>query len=304
MHDAPHIREVVLSGGGIPLSGLLAEPPDGLPPRALVVAVHGGGMRAGYFHGLAHPGQSLLELGARLGLAVLAVDRPGYGLSAARLPEGQTLAEQSVTLRAAIEGFAASYAPGAGIFILAHSYGGKLALSVAAGPQGLDLLGLDISGCGHRYAADAGGMAQTTGRGMWKLNWGVLSLYPPDSFRRSRSLVAPVPPRESAEARTWPERFPAIAARVRVPVRFTFAEHEHWWLRDEAAIATLTTSLGSARVVVDHLPRAGHNISLGWAARSYHLRALAFLEECLMEREPTLPDGSAGQLQDEVLTRH
>jgi hypothetical protein len=29
---------------------------------------------------------------------------------------------------------------------------------------------------------------------------------------------------------------------------------------------------------------AGHNISLGWAARAYHLGALAFAEECLARR--------------------
>ncbi|MFD5080854.1 alpha/beta hydrolase, partial [Streptomyces sp. NPDC058371] len=30
---------------------------------------------------------------------------------------------------------------------------------------------------------------------------------------------------------------------------------------------------------------AGHNISLGQAARSYHLRALAFFEECLQSAQ-------------------
>ena len=32
-------------------------------------------------------------------------------------------------------------------------------------------------------------------------------------------------------------------------------------------------------------PDAGHNISLGRTARAYHLRALAFFEECLPERD-------------------
>ncbi|MGW6458444.1 alpha/beta hydrolase [Streptomyces sp. NPDC055078] len=298
MQNVPQVREVVLDGEGVPLSGLLAEPLDGQPPRAVVVALHGGGMRAGYFHALAHPGQSLLELGARLGLAVLAVDRPGYGLSADRLPDGQPLAEQSVTLRAAIGGFVSSYAPGAGVFLLAHSYGGKLALATAADHPDLDLLGLDISGCGSRYAVHPSKVAQRGGSSLWKLNWGVLGLYPEGCFVQSRSLVAPVPVRESAEAHTWPDRFPRIAARVRVPARFTFAEHEHWWRCDEESIAALTAAMGGSRVVVERLPRAGHNISLGWAARSYHLRALAFLEECLVERRSVAPHpgttGAAG----------
>jgi hypothetical protein len=78
-----------------------------------------------------------------------------------------------------------------------------------------------------------------------------------------------------------------VAARVRVPVRFTFAEHESWWRHDDTALAALTSPLATARVVVDRQQGAGHNISLGWAARSYHLRAFAFLEECLPTEERT-----------------
>jgi hypothetical protein len=35
-------------------------------------------------------------------------------------------------------------------------------------------------------------------------------------------------------------------------------------------------------LVVRRQPASGHNISLGWAARSYHLNALAFCEQCLL----------------------
>jgi hypothetical protein len=51
----------VLRTGSVELSGLLAEPET--PPRALVPALHGGGMTAAYFHGRAHPDLSLLRLG-------------------------------------------------------------------------------------------------------------------------------------------------------------------------------------------------------------------------------------------------
>ncbi|NEE43926.1 alpha/beta hydrolase, partial [Streptomyces sp. SID8455] len=76
------------------LSALLAEPVD-MAPRAVLVALHGGGMRAGYFDSRARPGLSLLALGAQLGYTVLAVDRPGYGLSAARLPRGLALEDSA-----------------------------------------------------------------------------------------------------------------------------------------------------------------------------------------------------------------
>ncbi|MFF3333578.1 alpha/beta hydrolase [Streptomyces sp. NPDC002888] len=284
------VREITLDAAGIPLSGLLAEPPDGAPPRAVVVAVHGGGMRAGYFDSRALPGLSLLRLGAALGYTVLAVDRPGYGQSAAALPEGQTLFEQSATLHCALAGFARDHRLGAGYFVVAHSNGGKLALAAAADPAGDSLIGLDISGLGHLFAVGLRRMPGVHSPGEWRRHWGALRLYPPGAFQLGRALVAPVPEREAREGALWPEMYPAIAARVRTPVRFTFAAQEQWWRHDPEATQDLTRRLRAApRVTVARQPDAGHNISLGWAARTYHLRALAFLEECLLARDAAAP---------------
>ncbi|GAA3795002.1 alpha/beta hydrolase [Streptomyces chiangmaiensis] len=282
------VRRLTLEAGGVTLSCLLAEPPDGRP-RATVVALHGGGMSAGYFDGQAHPDLSLLTLGARLGFTVLAVDRPGYGLSTGRLPGGQTLAEQAEVLEAAMERFAERYATGAGCFLLAHSYGGKLALVTAA--RGTGLLALDVSGCGHRYDPGAVGLLRMPTGADRQRNWGPLRLYPPDTFRSIGSLVAPMPDREAGEVARWAGMFDELAPRVRVPVRLTFAEHEAWWLHGESDIADLAGRLTAAPVVrVEHQPDAGHNISLGWTARAYHLRALAFFEERL-----ALPQGLGGR---------
>ncbi|MGW7365728.1 alpha/beta hydrolase [Streptomyces sp. NPDC054841] len=281
------VRPIALDAAGITLSALLHEP-EHMPARATVVALHGAGMSAGYFDGRAHPDLSLLTLGARLGFTVLAVDRPGYGHSAALLREGQTLAEQARTLRAALEDFGSRFATGQGLYLLAHSFGGKLALTGAADESWPRLLGLDISGCGHRYAVRPEELPDALVRTHWKRHWGRLDLYPPDTFQSSSALVAPVPPRERWAAERWPEAFDELAPRIQAPVRFTFAEHEHWWCHDRPALADLTARLTSApRTIVDRQPDAGHNISLGWAARSYHLRALGFLEECLLRRDGT-----------------
>lgn len=277
----PHTpSRVVLDASGTPLSALLSEPEDGAP-RALVVAVHGGGMTSGYFDAQARPGLSLLGLGPRLGFSVLAVDRPGYGRSAAALPQGQTVVEQTGLLRAALADFAARRPTGEGVFLLAHSFGGKLALSLAAHAEAADrLLGVDVSGCGHRYA-----VTPTEGlhnRRHTRRHWGPIRLYPPGTFRSSEAVVAPMPRREEADIAGWSELFPRLAPRVRVPVRFTFAEYEGWWHHGDDDVADLVSHLTAApRVVVDRMPGAGHNVSLGWAARAYHLRALSFLEECL-----------------------
>lgn len=295
----PQIRAITLHAAGLTLSALLAEPVD-MAPRAVLVALHGGGMRAGYFDSRARPGLSLLALGAQLGYTVLAVDRPGYGLSAARLPRGLALEDSAPVLRAALADFSARYATGAGLFLVAHSYGGKLALAAAdasGGPSGdaaADafgdaLIGVDISGLGNRLAVAPHQLPGPGGQGEWRKHWGALRLYPPDAFRLGQALLSPVPEIEAAQGPSWPERYPELAARVRVPVRFTFAEQEQWWRHDEEAVAELTRPFASAPVRVDHQPDAGHNISLGWAARTYHLRVCGFLEECLLARDAALP---------------
>ncbi|GAX58021.1 thioesterase [Streptomyces olivochromogenes] len=286
---SPGVRPVALAAGDVTLSALIAQPSG--PPRATVVAVHGGGMSAGYFDGQAHPDVSLLALGARLGYTMVAVDRPGYGLSAADAPSGQTLAEQSAALHAALRHLAGRAETGAGVFLLAHSFGGKLALTYAAcqagdpDPAVPPLLGLDISGLGRDYAIDPENGPDPHQHRHWKRNWGALRFYPPNTFREAEGLVAPMPPREQAEALQWPRRFPVAAAAVQVPVRLTFAEQELWWHHDEDTVADLAAHFASApSAAVDRQPGAGHNISLGWAARTYHLRAFAFFEECLARR--------------------
>lgn len=276
------VRHVQLAAEGISLSGLVGEP-ERIPPRATVVALHGAGMSASYFHGKAHPDLSLITLGVQLGFMVIAVDRPGYGASAATMPNGQPLGEQATTLAAMLSSFARNYQVGDGFFLLAHSYGGKLALTIAAQDSVTDLLGLDISGCGQKYATPevSNEAAMRTGGG-WRRNWGALRCYPPGTFQFSESVVAPVPAREREDALRWPDRFAEVAARVRVPVRFTFAEYESWWRHDASAVADLVAEFTSCpRILIDHVPGSGHNISLGWTARAYHLRALGFLEECL-----------------------
>ncbi|MFE5870761.1 alpha/beta hydrolase [Streptomyces roseifaciens] len=272
-------RHITLDADGIMLSARLARPVH-VPPRAMVVALHGAGMSAGYFDGPAHPETSLLAIAAELGFAVVAIDRPGYGRSADQLPYGQGVVDQSRTLAAALRRVVEQYETGAGLFLMGHSFGCKPALQIAADGTVPELFGLDLSGCGAEYLVSPA--APATRAGSWKLNWGPLRLYPPGTFQSSAGVVAPAPERELADAARWPAVFAGLAERISVPVRFTFAEHEAWWRRDHQALTRLRSRLAAApRVLIDDQPDAGHNISLGWAARAYHLRALGFAEECL-----------------------
>jgi hypothetical protein len=205
------------------------------------------------------------------------------------LPYGQTVADQATTLHAALADFAATRDTGAGFFLVAHSNGGKLALAAAADSHGCGLIGLDISGLGSLLAVDPHQLPGRGRHGDWRRHWGALRFYPPDAFRLGRALISPVPDAEALQGPLWPELYPGIAAQVRAPVRFTFAEQEQWWRFDEEAVAALRHPLSAARTTVDLQPDAGHNISLGWAARTYHLRALGFLEECLLAIDAAPP---------------
>ncbi|WP_405786648.1 alpha/beta hydrolase [Streptomyces sp. NBC_00029] len=273
-------RPYTLNAAGITLSALLALPKDRAVPRSTILAIHGRGMRAAYWN-------SFAPLATALGHAVLAVDRPGYGDSADLLPDGQSLAEQAETLHAALKEHTAAHDTGAGIFLLGHSDGGKVALHTAAADGGTPLIGLDASGVGHHYNPEALHFPSTLGGGATKLNWGPLNLYPRGTFQASRTLLSPTPPRESAETLRWPAQYEELAPRVRIPVRLTFAQHEAWWHLDAPTLTAMTSRLTAApSVTVDHLPASGHNISLGHTAHAYHLRVLTFLEDCLLAAQP------------------
>ena len=73
--------------------------------------------------------------------------------------------------------------------------------------------------------------------------------------------------------------------------QLTVADHEPWRQVTDTALneyRALFTSVLS--MVVRRQPEAGHNISVGLVARSYHLSALAFAEQCLLGRRQA--DGS------------
>ena len=86
--------------------------------------------------------------------------------------------------------------------------------------------------------------------------------------------------------RGWIGSFPALAARVRVPVRYSLGDHERVWSSGPAALAEVASLFtASPRVVAAEQADAGHNLSLGLSAMAYHLKVLSFAEECALGRE-------------------
>ena len=76
--SAPAVRPRLVIVDGVPMSALVAEAPE---PKAVIVAIHGGGTTAIYFDCPGHPAYSLLQTGAAAGFTVIALDRPDVFLS-------------------------------------------------------------------------------------------------------------------------------------------------------------------------------------------------------------------------------
>ncbi|MEB3019545.1 alpha/beta hydrolase [[Mycobacterium] crassicus] len=273
----------MVNAGGVPMSALVAEVPD---PHAVVVALHGGRTTSVYFDCPGQPQLSLLRTGAALGYTVIALDRPGYG-SSALYPESITEPAQRVELAyRAVEAILADRARGAGLFVLGHSNGCELALRMAADDRGADLLGIELAGTGLRYQ-DAAQQVLSTARpdsrpvGLRELLWEPASLYP-EAVQRGLTNAPAGAPYEAAMVMGWPRTdFPTLAGRVRVPVRFTFAEHEKIWQSDPEARRDIRAIFTSAESFTSNdQTGSGHNLSVGFGAPEYHRSVLSFVNEC------------------------
>lgn len=286
--SGPRPRVVLVDG--VPMSGLVAQAAE---PRAVVVAFHGGASTAAYFDCPGHPRLSLLRAGAALGFTVVALDRPGYGASAP-YPDAMQHPEQRVALAyGAVDKILGSNPRGGGLFLLAHSAGCELAVRMTAGERAEQsgVLGLELAGTGLQYTDAASEILKTataTQRpvGLRKLLWQPAHLYPPEVLTGiTNSSTGAL--YEAAMVKDWSRQdFPALAAQVRVPVQFSFAEHERVWKSDPEALVQIAAMFTAApRFVVNEQVGAGHNLSLSVNAAAYHLKVLSFVEECVTARE-------------------
>ncbi|KGI69152.1 lysophospholipase [Mycolicibacterium rufum] len=280
MSAADPVRRVVLVDG-VPMSGLAVTVVD---PRAVVVAVHGGATSSAYFDCPGRPALSLLRTAAAQGFSAIALDRPGYGASGLYADGFADPALRVDAAFGAVDAMLGNAPRGAGLFLVGHSAGCELVLRMAI--TRAEVIGVELAGTGLRYsgaAADVISEASVTSRpaGLRDLLWQPTDLYPPEVL--TGALSAPGAAYEGEVTANWPRRdFPDTAARLRIPVQFSVAEHEKVWETDAesvAAIAALFT--GSPRVRVNEMPASGHNLSVGHSAGEYHRRVLSFAEDCL-----------------------
>jgi len=295
--SGPRPRVVLVDG--VPMSGRVAEAAE---PRAVVVAFHGGASTAAYFDCPGHPRLSLLRTAPELGFTVVALDRPGYCASAP-YPDAMQRPDQRVALvYGAVDKMLGSKPRGAGLFLLAHSAGCELAVRLTADERAEQsgVLGLELAGTGLQYADAANEILKTataTHRpaGLRELLWHPAHLYPAEvlSGITNSSTGALY---EATMVKDWPRQdFPALAAQVRVPVQFSFAEHERVWKSDPGALAEIAAMFTAApRFMVNEQVGAGHNLSLSVSAAAYHLRVLSFVEDCVVARESATTKLEAG----------
>lgn len=301
--SAATVRPRVVMVDGVPMSGLLAEADD---PRAVIVALHGGASTAAYFDCPGHPRLSLLRTGAALGYTVVALDRPGYGSSAA-YPDAMERPEQRVNLGyGALDQILGDRPRGAGLFLMAHSNGCELALRMAADDRSTDLLGVELAGTGTTYQPAAMDILRNAGpdsrpRGLRELLWEPAELYPDDvlSGITNASTGALY---EAAMVADWPRHdFAALAAQVRLPVQFSHADHEYIWESGPEALDRIGTMFTtSPRFTINEQTCAGHNLSVGHTAAAYHLKVLSFVEERVVARDNRAAAGQTTEVDLEA----
>jgi pimeloyl-ACP methyl ester carboxylesterase len=279
-------RPRVVMVGAVPMSALVAEAPE---PRAVIVAIHGGATSSRYFDCPGQPRLSLLRMAASQGYTAIALDRPGYGASALYQDE-MSEAHQRVELAFGAVDKIVGTARGGGVFVMAHSAGCELGLRMAVDDTRDDVFGLEVAGTGLRYAPEAKAIisqATMTSRpaGLRDLLWQPTELYPAEVLTGGLSAAGAA--YEAEVTGEWPRRnFPAVAARVTVPVQFSIADHERVWESTPQSLTEIAALFTSApRVNVNEMSDSGHNLSVGLTAETYHERVLAFVDQCLATKE-------------------
>lgn len=269
--------------GGQKLSGKLAR--GGNPALPVILAVHGGTYSCDYFD---VPGHSLIELAAARGFDIVAVDRPGYGHSTP-LPEADEIIRTNAeALNAAVPGLLGALGLGdRPVFLIGHSIGGAIALTLAAIASGWQLVGVAVSGVGDETPPEsAEAYAQLPRQYFVELPapmkdavmFGPEGTHPPGMPQASHIANSTVPLCELLDITGgWMDRVAGIAGAITVPVHYRQGEHEKLWLNSPervAAFGRLFTR--SPRVDAGMVADAGHCIDFHHAGAAFQSAQLDF----------------------------
>ena len=283
---------ISIGAGTMKLSGRFLPVTNG-QPRALLVALHGGGNTSKYFD---TPPPSLLELCASLGYSILALNRPGYGATTSVPRDQLSFDGQVPILRQALEEIWNDYGQqSAGMFLIGHSIGGMLSLLLAAENSHERLLGLNMTGSGAILHAQTKAAFATLVSDAptvvidqptkVAVTYGPSWSYPEELAKQDPERDVSIPMLEFADAQTREERLPRVAADVRVPVQFIVGEYDGIWRGDLEALSHVAKMFTAAPFVDVGMQRmTGHSVELHTLARAFYMKILAFVEECIVYR--------------------
>jgi pimeloyl-ACP methyl ester carboxylesterase len=282
--DNSSVRPIKIDAGSRSLSGRIATPAQG-EPRGLIVALHGGSYTSQYFDS---PGHSIMGAIARLGYAIIAVDRPGYG-DAREWP--LNFDAQVEVLAPAIEKLWQDHkGSSAGVFLYGHSIGGMIALLLGGAKRDFPLVGLSMTGAGsvvreQALLAFTGASQAPTSHvdlpyeGKMALMFGPKWAFDAKIAAADPNRDVPLATVELRDALNWQQRLPSAAKVVDVPVQFIVGEYDGIWHADKLDDAK-GFFLKAPFADVYQQRQSGHDVELEHLGFAQALKVVAFAEEC------------------------
>ncbi len=281
--------------GKIVMSGRKLFPIESNPSEdyPLIIAIHGGSYTSTYFD---LPGYSLIERAAALRIPIIAVDRPGYGDTTGFSPKEATIANNAERLDRAIgELWRCHGGNAAGVFLVGHSIGGAITVSIAARRPSWPLLGISVSGVGLVTPSESGDAwaalpdipmidlpAPLKDQVMYGPEWTVGRTMPAVGHQAD----APCPRAELIDiTSTWHDAVRPTAARVQVPVHYRQAEFDRLWIVDADQVHGFGAAFSASPLVDAALYRdAGHCIDFHRLGPAFQTEQLAFALRCCLQR--------------------
>ena len=255
----------------------------------LIIAIHGGSYTSKYFD---IPGYSLIQRAAALDLPIIAVDRPGYGDTTGFAPADATIANTAERLDTAIGEIWKKHGGKArGVFLIGHSIGGAITISIAARRPSWPLLGISVSGVGLMTPAESGAawaalpdipMIDLPPPLKDQVMFGPDYTFAPNAKELGHAADAPTPRAELIGiTSTWHGAVRPLAAQVQVPVHYRQAEFDHLWIISQDEVDGFGAAFSGSPLVDAALFRdAGHCIDFHRLGAAFQLDQLAFALRC------------------------
>lgn len=269
--------------GGQTLSGKVAH--GGNADLPVIFAIHGGTYTCDYFD---VPNHSLIDRAVAAGFDIVAIDRPGYGQST-QLPDTDLIiGANAEALNKALPGLMSALGlSGRPVFVIGHSIGGAVALTLASISSGWMLSGVAVSGVGAEtppeHAENYSHLppiyyVELPTPMKDEVMFGPAGSFAAEMPQASHVANTHVPRAELIEITGgWQDRVSDIAASITVPVHYRQADHEALWLTSPERVegfGRLFTA--SPRVDSEVVVNTGHCIDFHKAGEAFQNAQLAF----------------------------